>query len=335
MPPMQAPLPRLFRPDRQTGMAVERTPRPTARLRPLLLAAAACALLATANGADAQPLEEPVAAALSGVLKRIKAAGVVRLGYRQSAIPFAYEGLDGHPYGYSIDLCQEIVENLAQAVGVASLRVEYRRVTPSDRIAQVADGRIDLECGATTNNAARRRQVAFSPLVFVAGTRLLVKQGSPVRSVRDLAGRRVAVARGTTNEEAMQRLAVTGKRRFTVVVADDHEQALGRLAAGEVDALAADDILLTGYIAEKGLRGRYAVVGELLSYEPYGIMFARDDRPLAEAVDAAFRRLAASRELRWIYNRWFLRPLPSGIRLGLPMSAELQRSFELLGLPPE
>jgi glutamate/aspartate transport system substrate-binding protein len=177
--------------------------------------------------------------------------------------------------------------------------------------------------------------VAFSPLVFVAGTRLLVRQGSPVRSVRDLAGRKVAVARGTTNEQAMNQLAALRKRSFAVLAADDYEQALQKLAAGEVDALAADDILLTGYIAEKGLRGRYAVVGELLSYEPYGIMFARGDAPLAEAVDATFRRLATSREIRWIYNKWFLRPLPSGIRLGLPMSAELQRSFEVLGLPPD
>jgi len=293
------------------------------------------ALLAAGTVAMAQPVEEPAAQALTGVLKRIKVAGVVRLGYRQDAVPFSYEGSGGRPYGYSIDLCHEIVDELARAVGVASLRIEYRRVTPADRIAQVVDGRIDLECGATTSTAERRQQVAFSPLVFVAGTRLLVRHGSPVRSVRDLAGRTVAVARGTTNEQAMNRLAALRKGSFAVLVADDHEQALQKLAAGEVDALAADDILLTGYVAEKGLRGRYAVVGELLSYEPYGIMFARADAPLAEAVDATFRRLAASREIRWIYNRWFLRPLPSGIRLGLPMSAELQRSFEILGLPPD
>jgi glutamate/aspartate transport system substrate-binding protein len=133
----------------------------------------------------------------------------------------------------------------------------------------------------------------------------------------------------------MRYLATTIARGATVLVAEDHAQALSMLAAGEADAFAADDILLTAFIAERGLQRQYAVVGELLSYEPYGIMFARDDPALAEAVDAAFRRLAASRELRWIYNKWFLRPLPSGIRLALPMSTELQRSFELLGLPPE
>jgi len=313
-------------------MAAMRMPGPAALLRAFCLG---CAALLLPAAAPAQSFGEREAKPLTGVLKRIKEAGVVRIGYRQAAIPFAFEVPDMKPYGYSIDLCHAIVEDIADAAGIAMLVVQYRRVTPVDRFAQLADGRIDLECGATTNTAERRRQVAFSPLIFVAGTRLLVRRGGPVHSARDLGGRKVVVARGTTNEEAMRRISTTIARGTTVIVADDHAQALQMLAAGEADALAADDILLTAYIAEKGLRGQYAVVGELLSYEPYGIMFARDDAPLAEAVDAAFRRLAASRELRWIYNKWFLRTLPSGTRLGLPMSAELQRSFEVLGLPPE
>jgi glutamate/aspartate transport system substrate-binding protein len=307
--------------------------RPAALLR--RLTAACLAGLLAAGGASAQFIPDRDARPLAGVLKRIKDAGVVRIGYRQAAIPFAFEGPDGKPYGYSIDLCHAIVEDIAEAAGIAMLVVQYRRVTPADRIVQVVEGKVDLECGATTNTAERRRQVAFSPLIFVAGTRLLVRSGSAVRSARDLAGRKVVVARGTTNEEAMRRVSTTIARGTTVIVADDHAQALQMLATGDADALAADDILLTAHIAEKGLRGQYAVVGELLSYEPYGIMFARDDAPLAEAVDTAFRRLAASRELRWIYNKWFLRTLPSGTRLGLPMSAELQRSFEVLGLPPD
>lgn len=307
----------------------------TARLRRWLSACLAGALLVAAAGASAQYIPDRDARPLAGVLKRIKDAGVVRIGYRQAAVPFSIEGPDGRPYGYSIDLCHEIVEDLARAAGVATLRTEYRQVTPADRIAQVVDGRIDLECGATTNTAQRRTLVAFSPLTFVAGTRLLVKRGSPVRSLRDLAGRQVVVVRETTNEEAMRQLASARTRSFAVLAADDYEQALQTLASGAADALAADDILLTGFLAEQGLRGQFAVVGELLSYEPYGIMFARDDPALAEAVESAFRRLATTREIRWIYNKWFLRRLPSGIRLGLPMSAELQRSFEVLGLPPD
>lgn len=307
----------------------------TARLRGWMFACLAGALLAAAAGASAQYIPDRDARPLAGVLKRIKDAGVVRIGYRQAAVPFSIEGPDGRPYGYSIDLCHEIVEDIAEAAGIAMLIVQYRRVMPADRIQQVVDGSIDLECGATTNNAERRRQVAFSPLTFVAGTRLLVKRGSPVRSLRDLAGRKVVVVRETTNEEAMRHLAAARTPTFAVLAADDYAQALQTLASGAADALAADDILLIGYLEERGLRGQFAVVGELLSYEPYGIMFARDDAALAETVDATFRRLATTRELRWIYNKWFLRRLPSGILLGLPMSAELQRSFEVLGLPPD
>lgn len=307
--------------------------RPAALLR--RLTAACLAGLLAAGGASAQFIPDRDARSLTGVLKRVKDAGIVRIGYRQAALPFSFEGPDGKPYGYSIDLCHEIVEHIADAAGIAMLVVRYRRVTPANRIVQVVEGKVDLECGATTNTAERRGQVAFSPLIFVAGTRLLVKSGSPVRSVRQLAGRKVAVVHGTTNEEAMRHLEATLASGATVLVADDYTQALQWLGDGTADAFAGDDILLTAYIAEKGLGGQYAVVGELLSFEPYGIMFARDDPLLAEAVDAAFRRLATSRELRWIYNKWFLRRLPSGIRLGLPMSAELRRSFELLGLPPE
>lgn len=301
--------------------------------------ALACGLIALAtllgvSDASAQADEPPVQT-LTGVLKRIKASGVVRIGYRAQAVPFSYEARAGQPWGYSIDLCEAIVEDIAREIGVASLRTEFRRVTPSDRIDQVVDGRIDLECGSSTNTAERRTRVAFSSLTFVSGTRLLVRRGGPVHSLRDLAGRRVVVARGTTNADVMRQLAARAAPAFSVLEVDDHAQALAMLADGRAEALAADDILIIAYLAENGLQRQYAVVGELLSYEPYGIMFARDDAPLAAVVDASFRRLAETREIRWIYDKWFMRRLPSGVRLGVPMSIQLERSFQVLGLPPD
>jgi ABC-type amino acid transport substrate-binding protein len=298
---------------------------------------ALCAVVLVTDPGDAraQAFEEPEARALTGALKRIKDTGVVRIGYRERAVPFSFAGSDRRPYGYSIDLCAAIVEGIAREVGVALLRTEARQVTPADRIEQVVAGRIDLECGATSNTAQRREQVAFSPPIFVAGTRLLVRRGSPVHSVRDLKGRQVAVVRATTNEAAMRQLASTGGRSFTLAVADDYALALAKLGSGEVDALAADDVLIAGLLAEQKLRGQYAMVGELLSYESYGIMFAKDDAPLAEVIDQTFHRLATTREIRWIYDKWFLRSLPSGVRLGLPMSVQLERSFQLLGLPTD
>ncbi len=299
-----------------------------------ILAASSAALLIGAGDANAQYVDELTGASLTGVLKRIKEGRVVRIGYRDAAIPFSFAS-HGQAAGYSIDLCRAIVDDIAAAIGVESLRIEFRPVTPADRIDQVVDGRIDLECGATTNTAERRKRVAFSPLIFVAGTRLLVKRGSPVRSLRDLAGRTVVVVRGTTNEEVMRHYAADSTRRLTLLVADDYAQALGQIGTGAAQALAADDVLLAGYLAEQGLRRNYAIVGDLLSYEPYGIMFARDDAALAEVVNTTFARLATSREIRSIYNTWFVRPLPSGVRLGLPLSGRLERSFEILGLPPE
>jgi glutamate/aspartate transport system substrate-binding protein len=291
--------------------------------------------LFTAVPASAQPAEGPPPRELTGVLKRIKERGAVRIGFREGAVPFAFAGRDGRAYGYSIDICQAIVDEISSSVGGVALRIDYVRVTPADRVRQVAEGRIDLECGATTGTAERRRQVAFSPLIYVAGTRLLVKRGGAIGSERDLPGRLVAVARGTTNEEAARALAARPGRAFRVEVADGFAQAFERLASGAVDAIAADDVLIAGFLATRDLRGAYAMVGAPLSHEPYGIMFARDDAPLADAVGAAFRRLAASREIRWIHDKWFLRTLPSGIRLGLPMGRELERAFELLGLPPD
>jgi glutamate/aspartate transport system substrate-binding protein len=292
-------------------------------------------VLLSASTAWAQAPDEPPARELTGALKRIKEADAVRIGFREGAVPFAFAGRDGRAHGYSIDICAAIVEEIAEAVGRKALRVEFRRVTPADRIDQVAQGHVDLECGATTVTAERRERVAFSPLIFVAGTRLLVKRGGPVRSERDLAGRRVVVALGTTNESAMRTLASQPGRAFELLVANDFALALERLATGTVDALAADDILIAGFLAEKDPRGNYAMVGSPLSHEPYGIVFARGDAALEETVRSAFRRLAASREIRWIYDKWFMRNLPAGSRLGLPMGPQLRRSFEILGLPPE
>jgi glutamate/aspartate transport system substrate-binding protein len=305
------------------------------RTRLWAVAGLACVLLSGAWPTMAQFPVEPTAGELSGVLKRIKDSGVVRIGYRIGAVPFSFAGPNGNPHGYSIDICQAIVEDLAEAVGSVHLRVEYRPVTPSDRIDQVVEGRVDLECGTTSSTAQRRELVAFSPLMFVAGTRLLVKRGSNVRSERNLPGRKVVVVRGTTNAAAIRRLASDRGREFDVQSVDDFAQAVERLDTGAADALAADDVLIAGFLADSKRRGSYAMVGRLLSYEPYGIMFAKADAPLRQVVDSTFRRLARTREIRWIYDKWFLRTLPSGSRLGLPMGTELQRAFQVLGLPAD
>jgi glutamate/aspartate transport system substrate-binding protein len=259
----------------------------------------------------------------------------VKIGYREAAVPFSYLARDGKPIGYSLDLCAAIVATIAEDLGVANLAVDYIRVTPQDRIERVVSGTVDLECGATTNTEQRRRQVAFSPVIFVTGTRIAVPRGSAIRGGDALAGRTLVVVRGTTNEAAMREFDRLRKLGIVFVVADGYAEALALLAAGKAEALAADDVLLHGLLVETGRAGDFRLVGELLSFEPYGIMYPRDDPALADIVDRTLRRLAESREIVWIYDRWFVRPLPSGGRLGLPMSVQLRRSFELIGLPTE
>jgi glutamate/aspartate transport system substrate-binding protein len=269
---------------------------------------------------------------LSGTLKKIKDSGVVRLGYRVSSSPFSYLDGRGQPVGYSLDLCTALVEDIVDELGGIELRIEFQPVTPENRFAMVASGDVDIECGSSTDNLERRKLVAFSPTIFVTGTKLLVRKGGAVRSLLDLKGRPVAVTRGTTNAAVMNVLSQRRALALTLVEAADHNEALGLLAAGKVDAFASDEVLLYGLMAETR-NDLYRVVGDFLSYEPYGLMFRIDDPAFADLVERGFRRLAASREIVWIYDKWFLKRLPSGLRLGLPMSPQLEETFRILGLP--
>ena len=234
--------------------------------------------------------------------------------------------------GYSLDLCTALVEDIVDELGGIDVRIELRPVTPENRFALVASGDVDIECGSTTNNLERRKRVAFSPAIFVTGTKLLARKDGPVRSVLDLKGRPVAVTRDTTNAAAMKVLSQRRALALTLVEGADHNESLALLAAGKVDAFANDEVLLYGLMAETRSEA-YRVVGDFLSYEPYGLMFRNDDPALAGVMERGFRRLAASREIVWIYDKWFLKRLPSGLRLGLPMSPQLEETFRILGLP--
>jgi ABC-type amino acid transport substrate-binding protein len=223
---------------------------------------------------------------------------------------------------------------MAEAVG-RELAILWYPVTSESRIEAIASGRADLECGSTTSNAQRSKRVAFSPTIFVSGTKLMVKAGSPIRSFRDLAGRTVVVTAGTTNEQAMRDVA----RKFAVdvrlVSARDHEESFAQLEKGAADAFATDDVLLYGLIAHHGARGRYQVVGEFLSYDPYAIMFRRDDPQMRQLVTDAFRALAEDGEVERQYKRWFLQKLPSGERIDLPMSPHLETLIDAMSAKAE
>ncbi len=271
--------------------------------------------------------------ALSGTLKRIKQAGAVTLGYRESSLPFSYLNRLRQPIGYSIDLCREIVDDVSTELDGMDIRIGFAPVTPANRLQKVAAGEVDIECGSTTANAQRREQVAFSPIFFIAGTKLMVPKASPVRSYRDLAGKTAVVTAGTTNEAALRALSDKQKLGISIISAPDHAQSLATLISGKADAFATDDVLLYGFIATDPNARDMKVVGEYLSYDPYGLAYRRDDRPFAAVVERTFARIAGERRLAGLYNKWFLRRLPTGETLNLPMSPELSEIFRMMGQP--
>ncbi len=287
------------------------------------LAAGLCLALGLAAGLPAAAQSETSPVALTGTLRKVQESGAITIGHRAASIPFSYLSARGEPIGYTIDLCRLLVDAIGDELGMA-VEIRWQPVTPENRVEAVTSGRVDLECGSTTNNVERQKQVAFSPTLFVSGTKLLVRRGSPVKSYRDLGGRTVVVTAGTTNEKAVNELVRKFKLDTKVAVAPDHAASLALLAAGQADAFATDDVLLYGLVAQNKLQADYTVVGEYLSYDPYGIMFRKGDEQLARVVDTAFRQLAGDREIERRYNRWFLRKLPSGVSLDLPMSAQLE-----------
>ncbi|HLW90210.1 MAG TPA: amino acid ABC transporter substrate-binding protein [Roseiarcus sp.] len=288
------------------------------------------------NGADntAPPAanEENTPTILIGTLKKIRDSGSVTIGYRESSFPFSYVRQAGPPIGYSIDLCLGIVDEIKRELGGAPVVVGYQRVTSETRMDAVAGGKVDLECGSTTGNVERQKTVAFSPVIFVAGTKLLVERGSGIESFRDLSGKLLVVTSGTTNESAMRMLNNKYRLNINIVTGSDHQASYDMLAAGKVDAFATDDVLLYGFIAANKAQATLAVVGDFITYEPYGIMFRKDDPQMSDAVAHAFATMAATGTLVATYHKWFLQATPTGEFLNMPMSLQLTESFRTLGV---
>ena len=270
----------------------------------------------------------------TGTLKKVNDSGVLRIGHRENSPPFAFLDKTGKPVGYALDLCAVVVEEIVAELR-KDIRVEYRPVTPENRFDLLNSGAIDLECGSTTNNFERRKIAAFSPTMFVTGTKLLVRRDSGIRYFRDLQGKTVVLTRGTVQAQAIPRLAERQKLGIKFVTAEDHGQSFQVLASGKADAFANDDVQLYGMLAETRTGSTYRVVGDFLTYADYALMLRKDDPEFAELVERAFARLAGSREIVAIYEKWFLKPLPSGVRLNLPMSPHLEELFRVQGLPTD
>jgi glutamate/aspartate transport system substrate-binding protein len=287
-------------------------------------------LLAAAVWLTTAATAQTISEGLSPTLANIKRTHVVRLGYRESSPPFSFLDHSNRPIGYSLELCEAIVEEIGVEVDDAELKIEHVKVTSDDRIPAVLQNKIDLECGSTTANAERAKQVAFSPLMFVAGTKLMVPKTSTISAPKDLQGKTVVVTKGTTNEQAMHTLDKKFALSLNIVASPDHEQSYQMLVDGNADAFATDDILLYGLIARHKTQDKFKVTGEYLSYDPYGIMFRKGEPQLAAVVERAFRKLGSNRDLVPLYNKWFVGRLPTGEKLGVSISPQLEEAFKVL-----
>jgi glutamate/aspartate transport system substrate-binding protein len=266
----------------------------------------------------------------SPTLANIKKTHAVRLGYRESSPPFSFLDQAGRPIGYGLELCEAVVEEIGVEVDDSALRIDYVKVTSDSRIPAVVQNQIDLECGSTTANAERAKQVAFSPLMFVAGTKLMVPKDSKLAAPTDFKGKTIVVTKGTTNEQAIHNIDAKFALGLTVLVGNDHEQSFQLLADGKADAFATDDILLYGLIARHKAQDRFRVTGDYLSYDPYGIMFRKGEPQLAAVVERTFRKLASNHDLIPLYQKWFVARLPTGEKLNVAISPQLEDSFKVL-----
>lgn len=279
-----------------------------------------------------------IAQDLTGTLKKIKDSGTITIGHRETSIPFSYLDEKQQPIGYSMDICAAVVEEVKKELGLTQLNVKYNPVTSQTRIPLMANGTIDLECGSTTNTLTRQKQVAFAPTTFITGTKLLVKKSSKVKSYRDLKGKTVVVTQGTTNERIIKALSDKEKLGIRFLNAKDHAESFLTVESGRAIAFSMDDILLYGLVAKAKNPKDFDVVGDFLSYDPYGIMFRNNDDAFGVVVRRTIARLMGEPGLcngpiNAMYKKWFVDPLPSGERLNLPMSDLLKAVCRANALP--
>jgi glutamate/aspartate transport system substrate-binding protein len=275
-----------------------------------------CALLLAGPPADAQ----------EGTLKKIKETGVITLGHRDASIPFSYFDDKQAAIGYALDLCGKIVDAVKAELKMPNLQVKLNPVTSATRIPLMANGTIDLECGSTTNNLERQKQVAFTITHFVTANRFVSKKASNLKDLNALKGKTVVSTSGTTNIKWATEENTKRKLGMNIIAAKDHAEAFLTVDTGRAAAFFMDDILLYSLVATSRNPGDWLIGSEAYTVEPYGIMLRRDDPAFKKVVDGAMRSLYKSGRINAIYEKWFLKPIPpKGINLNVPMSAQFRK----------
>jgi ABC-type amino acid transport substrate-binding protein len=255
------------------------------------------------------------------VLDRIKQSGRIVIAHRESSVPFSFLDPQRQPVGYSIDLCLRLAEAVRKKLGLATLKPEFLMVTPANRIAVVAEGKADIECGSTTNNAERRQKVAFTVPHYIAGARYMVRADSRIEELAGFDQRKLVSTKGTTPLKAIDQANRERLMGISILEAPDHARAVGMVLSGEADGFAMDDVLLYGLIAGQADPGKLKVVGKFLTIEPLAMMLGKDNAEFKRVLDDEMKRLIGSREAHAVYDRWFMRAIPpKNTALNLPMN---------------
>jgi glutamate/aspartate transport system substrate-binding protein len=266
---------------------------------------------------------------LTGTLKKIKESGTITLGHRESSIPFSYYDDKQQVIGYSHELMLKAVDAIKQELKQSNLQVKLMPITSANRITLVQNGTVDLECGSTTNNTERQKQVAFSTSIFVVGTKLMAKKDSGVKDFPDLAGKNVVTTAGTTSERLLRKMNEEKKMNMNIISAKDHGESFLTLETGRAVAFMMDDALLYGEIAKAKKPGDWIVTGRAQSKEAYGCMMRKDDPAFKKVVDGAITKAMVSGEAAKIYAKWFEAPIPpKGLNLNMPLSEELRDLYK-------
>ena len=280
-------------------------------------AAVAVAALAVAGAAHAED-----------TLKKIKDSGTITEGVRESSGALAFTLGDGKYTGFHYDVCAHIIADIQKHLGMAKLETKYQPVTSQNRIPLVQNGTVDLECGSTTNNVARQKDVAFAPALYVEEVRIAVQKSSGIKGIADLNGKTVATTTGTTSVQLLRKNKRAQGIDFKELNGKDHSDSFLLLESGRADAFVMDGQILAGLISKAKTPGDYAIVGEPLSVEPIAIMYRKDDPAFKKLVDDSVRAMAKSGEVAKLYDKWFMQPIPPGnTKVNLPPSDATQAAW--------
>jgi glutamate/aspartate transport system substrate-binding protein len=270
----------------------------------------------------------PCLAQETGTLKKIKETGAITLGHRESSIPFSYYNDKQEVIGYSQDLMLKAVDAIKAQLKLDKLDIKLMPVTSANRITLIQNGTIDIECGSTTNNLERQKQVAFSTSIFVIGTRLLTRTDSGIKDFPDLTGKNVVTTAGTTSERLLRKMNEEQKMSMNIISAKDHGESFLTLETGRAVAFMMDDALLYGEMAKAKKSGDWIVTGKVQSKEAYGCMLRKDDPEFKTLVDAALTKLQTSGEAAKIYDKWFMTAIPpKSLNLAMPLSEEMKALY--------